>query len=87
MAILSAENRRRIWAHVMRQSALVPGDVTKPQLRAAVDAADDWVDNNAAAFNSALPAAFRAAATAEQKAELLAFVIMRRANKLRTEED
>jgi hypothetical protein len=71
----------------MRQAGLVPPDVTKPDLLAAVGAADQWVDVNAPTFNLALPATFRAAASMPQKALLLAFVVMRRANQLRTEED
>lgn len=52
------------------------------QIKAAVDAADDWADANAAAFNTALPAAFRNGATVEQKTLLLAYVILKRANLL-----
>lgn len=60
---------------------------TKTDLRAAVDAADTWVDSNAASFNTALPAAFRTTASLTQKTLLLCYVAMRRAGLLRVEED
>jgi hypothetical protein len=52
--------------------------VTKPDIRAAVNALDDWFDANAATLNAALPAAFRAGATQRQKARLMQFVLQRR---------
>jgi hypothetical protein len=89
MAVLDAENRRRVWAHLMRNwdKSLGRIPVNKIELRAAVDAADDWADANAAAYNTALPQPFRGAATTGMKSLLLCYVIMRRANRLRTEED
>jgi hypothetical protein len=60
---------------------------TKADLRAAVDATDTWIDNNAASYNSALPAAFRTTATATQKTLLFCYVAMRRHGLLRAEED
>lgn len=89
MAVLPDEDRRRTFAHVMRQRdtfGSIAG-ILKADLRAAVDAADTWVDGNAAAFNSALPQPFRGAANAQQKTLLLCFVAMRRAGLLRTTED
>jgi hypothetical protein len=44
--------------------------LTRAELRAAIDAADDWVVANAPSFNSAL--------TAPQKALLLSYVVRRR---------
>jgi len=54
--------------------------MTKTDLQAAVNAADDWADANAASFNSALPAAFRTNANNGQKALLLALVVLARYN-------
>ena len=51
---------------------------TKADLQAAVNAADDWADANAAGFNAALPTAFSTNATAGQKALLLAVVALAR---------
>jgi hypothetical protein len=45
---------------------------------AAVNAADAWVDSNAASFNAALPVAARNGLTSSQKARLLMFVVSQR---------
>jgi hypothetical protein len=48
-------------------------------IKAAVDAADQWADDNATAFNNALPVPFRTTATTAQKTLLLSYVILKRA--------
>jgi hypothetical protein len=53
-------------------------DLTKTALRAAVDAVDQWVDDNAAAFNAAIPLPARTVLTPKQKAQLLFYVVRRR---------
>lgn len=80
MAVLPEQDRARVWAQFMRRN-LEDCGFTKPQLRAAVDAADEWADSNAASFNAALPAAFRTSATAGQKALVLCLVALRRAGQ------
>lgn len=80
MAFLNAGDRLAVSAQLMsdasaRRDALA---LTKGDLRAAVNAIDDWVDANAAAFNSAIPLPARTALTAKMKAELLLFVVRRR---------
>lgn len=60
-----------------RSASLMAG-VVKADLRAAVDAIDQWVSDNAASFNSAIPQPARAALTAAQKAELFLFVVRKR---------
>jgi len=83
MAALSTTIRQQIWRGLMRywstQLETVAG-ITKSDLQAAVNAADDWADSNAASYNSALPTAFRTNATAAQKALLLAIVVLARYN-------
>jgi len=86
MAVLPEQARDRIWRWFMRQNTENCG-FTKDQLKAAVDATDTWLDSNAAAFNTALPAAFRTSASLQQKTLLLCWVAMRRAGVLRVEED
>lgn len=49
--------------------------VVKADVRAALDAVDQWVSDNQASFNTALPTAFKNNATAAQKARLLQFVV------------
>lgn len=79
MAVLAEQDRFDIWAEYMRDKAVgAMAALTKPQLRAAVDAADDWANSNAAAFNTALPVAARNALTGPQKALLLVYVITKR---------
>lgn len=58
MAILTDPARAAVWAGFMRVPA---GDIaaTKPQLRACVDAADQWAGDNLAAFAAAIPAQLR----------------------------
>ena len=83
MAVLTTPDRQRLWRGLMRTwsatlSALT--GCTKADLQAAVNAADDWIDANAASYNTALPAAFRTNATVAQKAFLLACVTLARGN-------
>jgi hypothetical protein len=77
MAVLDETTRAGIWADVMRSDDC-PGNITKADLRAAVDATDAWCDANAASFNSAIPQPARGALTAKQKAALLMYVVAKR---------
>lgn len=85
MAALPELDRNRVWRHFMRLGGAVTG-LTKTQIRAAVDAADDWADANATSYNNALPVAARTNLTTLQKTLLLTYVIMRRQGVLRVEE-
>lgn len=90
MAVLADEDRRRVWAQLMRSWASILGTpipVIKADLRAAIDATDSWIDSNQAAFNTALPQPFRGAASTTQKTLLFCYVAMRRAGILHAEED
>jgi hypothetical protein len=80
MAVLSDNDRLELWAEVMRDLGSTGASVSieKADLRAALDAADSWVDTNAASYNTALPQPARGALTARQKAHLLMYVIRRR---------
>lgn len=80
MAVLSDNDRLAEWAELMRDMSAVGEScsITKAQLRAAVDAADQWAEDNAASFNTAIPQPARGALTARQKARLLMRVIRRR---------
>lgn len=80
MAVLSETHRGALHAEYMRElSALAEATgLSKAALRAALDAADEWAEANAPAFNQALPQPARGALTARQKARLLMFVIRRR---------
>lgn len=49
---------------------------TKPELDAAIAAADTWQTSAKTSFNNALPAAYKTAARSQDKALLLAVVIL-----------
>lgn len=83
---LDATNRQRTFAQLMRAVGF-PGSMTKAEIKAAVDAVDDWADANATSYNNALPQPFRGAANAAQKNMVLAYVCMRRAGILKAQED
>jgi hypothetical protein len=55
-----------------------PLAVSKWDLLAAVEATDDWIDDNQAAYNAALPEAARTALTAGQKTLLFCAVALAR---------
>lgn len=80
MAVLSTNDRAAAYQALMdRMSAdREPQPLTKAQLLAAIGAADDWVDANAASFNTGLTAAARTGLTARQKALVLVYVVSRR---------
>lgn len=81
MAVLSDPDRVAVWADFMRDPTNIgngASGLTKAQLRAAVDAVDQWTDDNASAYNAAIPVAARTALTSRQKAALLLYVVRRR---------
>ena len=78
MAALSDPLRVKLWRKFM-ESGNFPPTVLKSDLRAAINAADDWVDSNASSYNTALPQPFRGAATSAQKALILAYIALERA--------
>lgn len=80
MAVLSDTERAALWGEFMRTLENISGTgaMTKADLRAAINAVDDWTDSNAAAFNAAIPQPARGLLSARQKAALLVFVTKRR---------
>lgn len=77
MATLSLQDRFDVWADLMRQN-LGTISITKSELRAAVDALDDWFDTNASTINSAIPLPARTSLTTPQKAAVLSAVLAKR---------
>ena len=86
MALLSDTDRQRT-AYAWARSQIETVTFTRSQLKAAVDAADQWVEDNQTSFNTALPIPFRTNATLTQKVILLAYVLWRRIGQLKTTED
>lgn len=80
MAVLNEANRVGVWAGFQRGESRIRRTLglTKDEVRAAVDATDDWIDDNAASFNAALPQPARSALNAEQKLKLFLTVAQRR---------
>ena len=79
MAVLLDADRVRIFRGLMRYLGFGSvANVLKTDLKAAVDAADSWVDTNSASFNTALPVVFRNNASASQKSLLLVAVVLMR---------
>jgi hypothetical protein len=84
MAALSNEDRQELWTNFMRvvcarnENLSSGGAMTKQQLRAAVDAVDQWVSDNKTAFNNAIPDPAKTALSADQKAELLVYIVKKR---------
>lgn len=80
---LSEEDRARVHRGVMRWRSdrrEAKGDFNKTNERAAIAATDDWIEANQAAFNAALPAAYRNNATTAQKTFLFCAVAIARVN-------
>lgn len=95
MAAMNATDRLRARIGLIRAlridvaalKALGLDQFAKPDLDAAIAATDDWIDTNSAAFNTALPTAFKNGATALQKTVLFCVVALRRAGLLKVSED
>ena len=79
MAAIPDTDRADVWREVMNKTQ---GSVSclKEDVKAAVNAADDWLDVSWSNFNQSLPDAYRTTATRKQKARLLLAVIERRFN-------
>lgn len=84
MALLDSTARGRISAAVQRwwSDLREACAFEKAHLAAAVDATDQWVEDNSVSFNTALPQPFRGSATPTQKSLLLCIVVMKRAGLL-----
>lgn len=80
MALLADSERLALWAEFMRavENIIATGVLAKVDLRAAINAVDQWSEDNASAFNLAIPQPARAAMSAKQKAALLVYVTKRR---------
>ena len=77
MAVLIDADRIALWAQWMRLNTEACS-ITKVDLRAAVNALDDFMETNAAAINTAIPQPARGALSTAQKARLLAYVVNKR---------
>lgn len=80
MAVLSNTDRQALWAKFMSDESGRGNsiDTNKPDLRAAVDAIDNWIDSNITSFNNAIPEPAKTNLTAKQKYELFKIIADRR---------
>jgi hypothetical protein len=79
MAVLTDQQRIDATVSLCRFLFVKSKDVANVDtiaLRDAINAADDWTDANAAAYNNALPTTFKNAANTKQKAMLLCIVLL-----------
>ena len=77
---LTQQQLDQVYADIMQRLSAA-GESTpclKADIAAAVAACDTWVESNQVSYNNALPAAFKANATASQKARLLSMVLAKR---------
>lgn len=83
MANLADADRQAVWQQLMADFSRTRDELplTKPDLRAAVDAIDAWVNSNAASLNAAIPQPARSALNATQKSRLMLATIQRRFDK------
>lgn len=82
MAISSSTDRARVWRGLMRwwSQFRTPIAIISPDLLAAVEATDTWIDDNQSSYNSALPSAAQSGLTADQKTLLFCCVALARVN-------
>ena len=78
MAVLSETERFEVWAQYMRDNIIANATITKPELRAAVDAIDDFLQNNANLINNQFPQPAKAELTAAEKAAIVMYVTAKR---------
>ena len=80
MPLLTDQERGQVTAQLQtdwsRQSETLT--VSKSELRAAVNDADQWAEANASDFNATLPQPARSNLTSKQKARLLSYVLFKR---------
>jgi len=79
---LNNQERTEIWARFQDDESKIRRsiDVDKSDLRAAVDAMDDWWDTVEAAGNAAIPQPARSALTGRQKKYLFMLLLQTRFN-------
>jgi hypothetical protein len=81
MAVLSTADRNAVSADYQRDISVqrvAMGALVKADIQAAVNATDQWIEDNSVAFNLALPLPARTILTAQQKVEIFLRVLHRR---------
>jgi hypothetical protein len=82
MAVLSSAEQVAAWQEFSSAASsrqeLIGTTMTKHEVLATAEAIDQWIDDNIAAFNSAIPEPGRSQLTAKQKAEIFMYIVRRR---------
>ena len=80
MANLSDAKRKEIWSQYMQDASIVWEiiPIGKTDLRAVVNAIDQWIENNASSFNNAIPEPGKSALTKKQKYRIFKEIIKRK---------
>jgi hypothetical protein len=81
MPSLPYSAREKIWGefnHDLSVDNSPVGSVTKQDLRAAVDALDDWITNSAPTLDEGIPEPARSALTPHQKTRLFMLIVAER---------
>jgi hypothetical protein len=83
MATMGIEDQKKVWRGLMRhwsrpETVAVIPNMLKADLLSAVQATDQWIDGNQAAYNAALPEVFRNNASMAQKTLLFCMVALAR---------
>lgn len=78
MAVLSDADRALITAQFMRDNAEQIGALVKSDIRDTVNALDVYLNDNATAINTAIPATPRGILTVGQKARIFGLVVRKR---------
>ena len=82
MAILSEADRQDCFQEFMEQTSAkgehYQAPLTKADVRAAVDAMDQWLSDNAASGNQAIPQPARSGLSTAQKARMNSIIVLKR---------
>ena len=81
MAVMDETQRKactKAWILRVYVSRNATAKLDTIALKAAVDAVDQWFENNVGSLNAALPEPFKSTATGEEKTMMLVHVVMKR---------
>jgi hypothetical protein len=82
MANMSDADRIAVWKEFMAQTSSAheayDAPLTKADVRAAVDGIDQWLTDNAASGNQAIPQPARAGLSTAQKARMQSLIVLKR---------
>jgi hypothetical protein len=80
MALLSDENRFFVTAKYQTNASKLFKEIplSKSELRSVINAIDQWIDDNQASFNSALPEPAKSVLSMKEKVELFMRVVNKR---------